>query len=162
MSACLSVSQSVSLSVSQSVSQSDFQSVRHPVSQSVSHSVSQSVSQSSLSVCLSVHPSIMFSFLVQNPQSDLQAQDRCHRIGQTKPVVVYRFVTSNTIDQRIVERAASKRKLEKMVIHRSKPCTECGARCSSVVRAFAHGAMGRLIDPSWGGPIELFLVPASA
>ena len=37
-----------------------------------------------------------------------------------------------------------------------------GARCSSVVRAFAHGAMGRRIDPSWGGPIELFLAPASA
>ena len=37
-----------------------------------------------------------------------------------------------------------------------------GARCSSVVRAFVHGAMGRQIDPSWGGPIELFLVPASA
>ena len=30
---------------------------------------------------------------------------------------------------------------------------------SSVVRAFAHGAMGRRIDPSWGGPNELFLVP---
>ena len=37
-----------------------------------------------------------------------------------------------------------------------------GARCSSVVRAFAHGAMGRRIDPSWDGPIELFLIPASA
>ena len=37
-----------------------------------------------------------------------------------------------------------------------------GARCSSVVRAFAHGAMGRRIDPSLGGSIELFLVPASA
>ena len=36
-----------------------------------------------------------------------------------------------------------------------------GARCSSVVRAFAHGAMGRRIDLSWGGPIELFIVPAS-
>ena len=36
------------------------------------------------------------------------------------------------------------------------------ARCSSVVRAFAHGAMGRLIDPSCGGLIELFLVPANA
>ena len=36
------------------------------------------------------------------------------------------------------------------------------ARCSSVVRAFAHGAMDCRIDPSWGGPIELFLVPASA
>ena len=37
-----------------------------------------------------------------------------------------------------------------------------GARCSSVVRAFAHGAMGRRIDPSCGDPIELFLVSASA
>ena len=32
----------------------------------------------------------------------------------------------------------------------------------AVVRAFAHGAIGRLINPSWGGPTELFLVPASA
>ena len=31
-----------------------------------------------------------------------------------------------------------------------------------MVRAFAHGAMGRQIDPSWGGPVEPFLVPASA
>ena len=30
-----------------------------------------------------------------------------------------------------------------------------------MVRAFDHGAMGRRIDPSWGGPIELFLIPAS-
>ena len=31
-----------------------------------------------------------------------------------------------------------------------------------MVRAFAHGVLGRRIDPSWSGPIELFLVPASA
>ena len=31
-----------------------------------------------------------------------------------------------------------------------------------MVRAFAHGAMGLRIDPSWGGLIELFLVPTSA
>ena len=37
-----------------------------------------------------------------------------------------------------------------------------GARCSSVVRAFAHGAMGLWIDPSCGEHTELFLVPASA
>lgn len=55
-----------------------------------------------------------------NPQQDLQAQDRCHRIGQTRPVVVYRLVTANTIDEKIVERAAAKRKLEKLVIHRNK------------------------------------------
>ncbi|XP_030628261.1 lymphoid-specific helicase [Chanos chanos] len=55
-----------------------------------------------------------------NPQSDLQAQDRCHRIGQTKPVVVYRLITANTIDEKILERASAKRKLEKMVIHKKK------------------------------------------
>ena len=31
-----------------------------------------------------------------------------------------------------------------------------------LLTAFAHGAIGRWIDPSWGGPIELFPVPASA
>lgn len=53
-----------------------------------------------------------------NPQVDLQAQDRCHRIGQTRPVVVYRFVTAGTVDERIVVRAAAKRKLEKIIIHK--------------------------------------------
>ena len=42
------------------------------------------------------------------------------------------------------------------------PLNTQGARYSSVVRAFAHGEMGRRVDPSWGGPSELFLVPASA
>ena len=37
-----------------------------------------------------------------------------------------------------------------------------GSRKQLRDRAFAHGAVGRRIDPSWGGPIELFLVPASA
>jgi len=55
-----------------------------------------------------------------NPQQDLQAQDRSHRIGQTKPVMVYRLVTANTIDEKIVERAAAKRRLEKLIIHRQK------------------------------------------
>ena len=31
-----------------------------------------------------------------------------------------------------------------------------------MVRVFTHGAMSRRIDPSWGEPIELFLVLASA
>ena len=47
------------------------------------------------------------------------------------------------------------------ILHRVDPLSYFsfqGARYSSVVRVFNHGAMGRQIDPSWGGPIELFLV----
>ncbi|XP_022175551.1 lymphocyte-specific helicase-like [Myzus persicae] len=51
-----------------------------------------------------------------NPQCDLQAQDRCHRIGQVKPVVVYRLCTKSTVDEKILAHAAAKRKLEKIVI----------------------------------------------
>jgi len=52
----------------------------------------------------------------QNPQSDLQAQNRCHRMGQEKPVVVYRLCSKNTVDEKILERASAKRKLEKIIM----------------------------------------------
>eukprot|EP01139_Manchomonas_bermudensis_P015775 Amastigsp_a510994_13.p1 type:complete len:724 gc:universal Amastigsp_a510994_13:125-2296(+) len=53
-----------------------------------------------------------------NPQIDLQAQDRCHRIGQTRPVAVFRLATALTVEGRILKRANEKRKLERMVIHK--------------------------------------------
>ncbi|KAF1992507.1 hypothetical protein K402DRAFT_344863 [Aulographum hederae CBS 113979] len=53
-----------------------------------------------------------------NPQQDLQAQDRAHRIGQTKNVIVYRFATRNTVEQRLLEGAEAKRRLEKLVIRK--------------------------------------------
>lgn len=49
---------------------------------------------------------------------DLQAQDRVHRIGQQKPVMIYRLITANTVEGRIIEKANQKRKLEKLVIHK--------------------------------------------
>ncbi|KAJ1650623.1 putative ATPase [Dispira simplex] len=55
-----------------------------------------------------------------NPQMDLQAQDRVHRIGQTKPVIVYRLCTSHSFEKVILDRATAKRKLEKLVIHKGK------------------------------------------
>lgn len=51
-----------------------------------------------------------------NPQMDLQAMDRCHRIGQTKPVHVYRLATSHSVEGRIIKRALGKLKLEHVVI----------------------------------------------
>ncbi|CCM03956.1 uncharacterized protein FIBRA_06110 [Fibroporia radiculosa] len=51
-----------------------------------------------------------------NPQMDLQAQDRAHRIGQTKPVLIFRLVSAHTIEGKIMQRAKEKRKLEALVI----------------------------------------------
>jgi len=53
-----------------------------------------------------------------NPQQDLQAMDRAHRIGQTRNVIVYRFATRNTVEQRLLESAEAKRRLEKLVIRK--------------------------------------------
>ncbi|XP_021757499.1 ATP-dependent DNA helicase DDM1-like [Chenopodium quinoa] len=51
-----------------------------------------------------------------NPQMDLQAMDRCHRIGQTKPVHVYRLATALSVEGRMLKRAFSKLRLEHVVI----------------------------------------------
>lgn len=51
-----------------------------------------------------------------NPQTDLQAMDCVDRIGQKKPVIVYRLATSNIMEQSLLELAGNKRKLEELVI----------------------------------------------
>ena len=43
-----------------------------------------------------------------NPQNDVQAQARCHRIGQTKPVHVYRLITRNSYEEVMFEKASLK------------------------------------------------------
>ncbi|WFD19310.1 Putative ATPase [Malassezia caprae] len=55
-----------------------------------------------------------------NPQVDLQAQDRAHRIGQTKPVLVFRLVAQGTIEHDILQKAKAKRLLEAVVIQKGK------------------------------------------
>jgi SNF2 family DNA or RNA helicase len=51
-----------------------------------------------------------------NPQTDLQAQDRCHRIGQRAEVRVFRFITANSVEERILERAMFKLGIDQKVI----------------------------------------------
>lgn len=55
-----------------------------------------------------------------NPQADLQAMDRAHRIGQTKQVKVFRFVTDNSVEEKILERATQKLRLDQLVIQQSR------------------------------------------
>ena len=51
---------------------------------------------------------------------DMQAQDRAHRIGQTKPVLIFRLVSAHTIESTIMQRANEKRRLEALVIAKGR------------------------------------------
>ncbi|KAH0789811.1 F/Y-rich N-terminus family protein [Histomonas meleagridis] len=51
-----------------------------------------------------------------NPQNDIQATARCHRIGQKKDVKVYRFITSNSYEQKMFDRASIKLGLDHAVL----------------------------------------------
>ncbi|KAL9580649.1 MAG: hypothetical protein Q9212_004368 [Teloschistes hypoglaucus] len=53
-----------------------------------------------------------------NPQADLQAMARAHRIGQTKPVSIFRLVAKETIEEEVLERARNKLMLEHITIER--------------------------------------------
>ncbi|KAJ4705577.1 protein PHOTOPERIOD-INDEPENDENT EARLY FLOWERING 1-like [Melia azedarach] len=51
-----------------------------------------------------------------NPAMDQQAQDRCHRIGQTREVHIYRLISESTIEENILKKANQKRALDDLVI----------------------------------------------
>ncbi|GAX77679.1 hypothetical protein CEUSTIGMA_g5122.t1 [Chlamydomonas eustigma] len=51
-----------------------------------------------------------------NPAMDAQAQDRCHRIGQTREVHIYRLVSENTIEENILRKSDQKRQLDFLAI----------------------------------------------
>lgn len=51
-----------------------------------------------------------------NPQMDLQAMDRAHRIGQTKVVKVFRLITENTMEEKMIEKQTMKLKLDSLII----------------------------------------------
>uniref|UniRef100_A0A7S0IUA5 Uncharacterized protein n=1 Tax=Calcidiscus leptoporus TaxID=127549 RepID=A0A7S0IUA5_9EUKA len=55
-----------------------------------------------------------------NPQADLQAMDRAHRIGQKKEVKVFRFVTADSIEEKVVERAELKLQMDYAVIQQGR------------------------------------------
>lgn len=46
--------------------------------------------------------------------------DRAHRIGQTKQVYVFRFITEDSVEERMLERAAQKLRLDQLVIQQGR------------------------------------------
>ena len=89
-----------------------------------------------------------------NPQNDLQAMARCHRIGQTKEVKVYRFVTKDTYEQSLFETASRKYGLDEAILggggeddeddgarRSKKTAKEQAQRINELLKFGVHGAL---------------------
>jgi SNF2 family DNA or RNA helicase len=64
--------------------------------------------------------SIVFYDTDWNPAMDKQAQDRCHRIGQTRTVHIYRLITVSTIEENIFKKSIQKRELNYIIMEEPK------------------------------------------
>lgn len=69
-----------------------------------------------LGINLTGADTVIFYDLDWNPAMDKQCQDRCHRIGQTRDVHIYRLVSEYTIESNILRKANQKRMLDDVVI----------------------------------------------
>ena len=79
-----------------------------------------------------------------NPTMDAQAQDRCHRIGQTRDVHIYRLVSERTVEENILKKANQKRLLGDIAIE--------GGNFTTAF--FKKSTISDLFDSSAGGGEE--------
>eukprot|EP00040_Diaphanoeca_grandis_P013119 m.66311 g.66311 ORF g.66311 m.66311 type:complete len:1225 (-) comp23673_c0_seq2:82-3756(-) len=66
-----------------------------------------------LGINLTAADTVIIHDIDYNPQQDKQAEDRSHRVGQTKPVTVYRMVSKDTVEQLMLKAANNKLELDK-------------------------------------------------
>jgi SWI/SNF-related matrix-associated actin-dependent regulator of chromatin subfamily A member 5 len=86
-----------------------------------------------------------------NPQMDLQAMDRAHRIGQTKQVNVYRLVCEKTMEEKIIEKATRKLFLDALVIKQGRLADEVLPLFAACVGAFLSIWFGAHTTLSFAG-----------
>lgn len=89
-----------------------------------------------------------------NPYNDKQAEDRCHRMGQTRPVTIYRLLSAGTIEEGIYQVAQEKLNLEKHVTGADE---NEGTEQKNVVRLLS-AALGLTSPNKWRLPNESVIV----
>ncbi|KAJ0181794.1 hypothetical protein K1T71_002516 [Dendrolimus kikuchii] len=91
-----------------------------------------------------------------NPQNDLQAQARCHRIGQQKMVKIYRLICRNTYEREMFDKASLKLGLDKAILQSMNTAQgkEAGLRQLSkkeIEDLLKKGAYGAVMDEDNAG-----------
>ncbi|ALC38544.1 kis [Drosophila busckii] len=91
-----------------------------------------------------------------NPQNDLQAQARCHRIGQRKMVKIYRLLCRNTYEREMFDKASMKLGLDKAVLqsmntHGSKDGNNKQLTKKEIEDLLKKGAYGAVMDDDNAG-----------
>ena len=94
-----------------------------------------------LGINLTGADTVIFYDLDWNPAMDKQCQDRCHRIGQTRDVHIYRFVSEHTIEANILRKSNQKRMLDDVIIQEGDFTTEYFSKVS--VRDVLDDEIGR-------------------
>lgn len=82
-----------------------------------------------------------------NPAMDQQAQDRCHRIGQTREVHIYRLISESTIEENILKKANQKRVLDDLVIQSGSYNTEFFKKLDPMDLFSGHGTVSQKDTP---------------
>lgn len=95
-----------------------------------------------------------------NPQADLQAMDRAHRIGQKKQVKVFRFITENAIEEKVLERAAQKLRLDQLVIQQGRNSnigqqSNKAASKDELLNMIQHGAADVFKEQDGDGDLDI-------
>ncbi|KAL5104581.1 Chromatin-remodeling ATPase INO80 [Taenia crassiceps] len=88
-----------------------------------------------LGINLTAADTVIFYDSDWNPTVDQQAMDRAHRLGQIKPITVYRLISKSTVEGRMLQRAEEKRAMQRMVIAGDSSSTNAtGGGADSLIR----------------------------
>ncbi|KAJ9210512.1 hypothetical protein DTO166G4_7897 [Paecilomyces variotii] len=118
-----------------------------------------------LGINLTGADTVIFYDLDWNPAMDKQCQDRCHRIGQTRDVHIYRFVSEYTIESNILRKANQKRMLDDVVIQEGEFTTDYFTKIDPremigddalASNDEASAAMDRVLNTRVGGTVRAF------
>jgi SNF2 family DNA or RNA helicase len=82
-----------------------------------------------------------------NPAAEDQAIDRAHRIGQTKNLFVYKLIAEGTVEERMLELQARKRKLAATIFDASGAADPLIERVDSVSTEFSEEDLNLLLQP---------------